>query len=127
MDILSRKDQVDMKDDDKNIKMLKDKLWIRRISTEAKIAMFRENQIVEETILLEEIQKNNMKEQEVQKELEKDDSQAWKDNRVIYIKGKIYIPNNQKIQEQILQDNHEPVDIRQLGQQRMLELIKRNY
>ena len=116
-----------MKDDDKNIKMLKDKLWIRRISTEAKIAMFRENQIVEETILLEEIQKNNMKEQEVQKELEKDDSQAWKDNRVIYIKGKIYIPNNQKIQEQILQDNHEPVDIRQLGQQRMLELIKRNY
>ena len=127
MDILLRKDQVDMKDNDKNIKMLKDKLWIRRISIEAKIAMFRENQIVEETILLEEIQKNNMKEQEVQKELEKDDSQAWKDNRVIYIKGKIYIPNNQKIQEQILQDNHKLVDIRQLGQQRMLELIKRNY
>ena len=127
MDILLRKDQVDMKDNDKNIKMLKDKLWIRRISIEAKIAMFRENQIVEETILLEEIQKNNMKEQEVQKELEKGDSQAWKDNRVIYIKGKIYIPNNQKIQEQILQDNHKLVDIRQLGQQRMLELIKRNY
>ena len=127
MDILLRKDQVDMKDNDKNIKMLKVKLWIRMISIEAKIAMFRENQIVEETILLEEIQKNNMKEQEVQKELEKDDSQAWKDNRVIYIKGKIYIPNNQKIQEQILQDNHKLVDIRQLGQQRMLELIKRNY
>ena len=38
--------------------------------------MFRENQMVEETILLEEIQKNNTKEQEVQKELEKEDGQA---------------------------------------------------
>jgi len=32
--------------------------------------------LVEETILLEEIQKNNMREQEVQKELEKEDGQA---------------------------------------------------
>ena len=127
MDILSRKDQVDMKNDEKNIKILKDKLWISRISTEAKIAIFRENQMVEETTLLEEIQKNNMKEQEVQKELEKGDSQAWKDNRVIYIEGKIYVPNNQNIQEQILQDNYELADIRQPELQRMLELIKRNY
>jgi len=38
--------------------------------------MFRENQMVEETILLKEIQKNNTKEQKVQKELEKEDGQA---------------------------------------------------
>ena len=56
--------------------MLKDRLWIRRINTEAEIAMFRRNQIVEETILLEEIWKNNTREQEVQKNLEKKDSQA---------------------------------------------------
>ena len=44
-----------------------------------------------------------------------------------YIKGKIYVLNNWKIQEQILQKNHEPVDIGYLGQQRILKLIKRNY
>ena len=64
--------------------------------------MFRENQIVKETILLEEIQKNNTKEQEVQKELEKEDGQAQKDNGVVYMKEKIYVSNNWKIQEQIL-------------------------
>ena len=64
--------------------------------------MFRENQMVEETILLEEIQKNNTKEQEVQKELEKEDGQAQKDNGVVYMKEKIYVSNNWKIQEQIL-------------------------
>ena len=40
---------------------------------------------------------------------------------------KIYIPNNQKIKEKILQENHNPVDIRHLEQQWMMELIKRNY
>ena len=39
------------------------------------------------------------------------------------MEGKIYIPNNQKIQEQILQKNHKPADM----EQRMFELIKRNY
>ena len=83
-----------MREDNKNTKMLKDELWKRKMSTEA---MFRGNQIIEEITLLEEIQKNNTREQEVQKELEKKDGQAWKDNRVVYIEEKIYIPNNQKI------------------------------
>ena len=47
--------------------------------------MFRENQMVEETILLKEIQKNNTRKQEVQKKLEK---------------------------EQILQKNHRLADIK---------------
>ena len=59
--------------------------------------MFRENQLIKEITLLEEIQKNNIKKQEVQKELEKKDRQAWENNRVVYIKGKIYVPNNWKI------------------------------
>ena len=54
-DILSRKDQVDIMEDNKNIKMLKDKLWTRSVSIEAEVAMFRGNQIVEKTILLKEI------------------------------------------------------------------------
>jgi len=43
------------------------------------------------------------------------------------MEGQIYIPNNRKLKEQILQKNHDPVDISHLGQQRMLELVKRNY
>ena len=77
--------------------------------------------------MLEEIQKNNTREQKVQKKLEKEDGQTWKDNRIVYIEEKIYIPNNWKIQEKILQENHNPADIGHSEQQRMLELIKRNY
>jgi len=61
------------------------------------------------------------------KELEKKDGQAWEENGLIYMDGRIYIPNSQKIKERILQENHEPVDIRHLGQQQMMDLIKRNY
>ena len=35
-----------------------------------------------------------MMEQEVQKKLEKEDGQVWEDNRVVYMEGKIYVPNN---------------------------------
>ena len=43
------------------------------------------------------------------------------------MEGRIYISNNQKIKEKILQENHDPVDIEHPGQQWMMELIKRNY
>jgi len=46
--------------------------------------------------------------------LEKKDSQAWEDNSIIYVEERIYIPNNKKIQEQILQENHDPADIEHL-------------
>ena len=83
--------------------------------------------MVEETTLLKEIRRNQTREQKVQKELEKDEGQAWEDDRIVYIDGKIYVSNNKRIQEQILQENHDQVDIGYSGQQRMLELLKRNY
>ena len=43
------------------------------------------------------------------------------------MEGQIYILNNRKLKEQILQENHDPIDISHLEQQRMLELVKRNY
>jgi len=58
IDILSRKDQVDIKNNNKYIKMLKDKLWIRRVNTEAKVIVLRRNQVVEETTLLDKIRRN---------------------------------------------------------------------
>jgi len=83
--------------------------------------------VVEETTILEEIRKNKTKEQEVCKELEKKDSQSYEEKGIVYMDGRIYIPNNQKIRERILQENHEQVNIGHPGQQRMMKLIKRNY
>ena len=68
----------------------------------AEVTLIRKNQVVEETTLLEKIQRNNIKEQEVVKELEKNNEQAWEEDGIVYVEGRIYISNNQKIQEQIL-------------------------
>ena len=38
-----------------------------------------------------------MREQEIQKESEKDNRQAWEDNGIVYVKERIYVPNNRKI------------------------------
>ena len=76
---------------------------------------------------MEEIRKNKTKEQEVCKELEKEDGQSFEEDGIVYVDGKIYILNNQKIRERILQENHEPVNIGHLGQQMMMKLIKQNY
>ena len=51
-----------------------------------------------------------MKKLEVIKELEKEDSQSWKEKGIIYMDKRIYVLNNQKIQKKILQENHNPVD-----------------
>ena len=70
IDILSRKDQVNTKKDNKDVQMLKEELW-KRWQITADITMLQRNQVVEETTLLEEIWWNGMKEQEVIKKLEK--------------------------------------------------------
>jgi len=42
-------------DDNRNIKLLKDELWIRQIKMETKIAIIRKSQMVEEITLLNKI------------------------------------------------------------------------
>jgi len=53
--------------------------------------------------------------------------QSWEENKIIYIDGKIYVPRNRQLRDEILSDNHNPLDVRHPGQHRMMELIKRNY
>ena len=120
-----RKDQVDTWEDNKDVKMLKKELWTRR--TTAEIMMLKRYKSLEDSNLLEEIQRNNTKKQEVGQELKKENSLAWKQDGIIYMEGRIYIPNNRKLKEWILQKNHDLVDISHPRQQRMLELVKRNY
>jgi len=124
-DILSRKDQVNTKEDNKDIQLLKEELWSRRMSVN--ITIIGRKTIMDECDIIKEIKKNNTREKEVIQALNKGDGLTWEEDRVVYMEGRIYVPNNKKIREEILEENHNLVDVRHPGQQRMLELIKRNY
>jgi len=119
---LSRKDQVNTKEDNKDVQLLKEELWTGR--TTAEVIMLNRNQTTDNLDLLEEIQRNNTREQEVQQVLKKKDGLTWEQDGIAYIKGRIYIPNNKKLREKILQKNHDFVDVGYPGQQRMMELLK---
>ena len=58
--------------------------------------------MIEETTILEEIQRNGTREQKVCKKLGKEDGQSWEKNGIIYVDRRIYMPNSQKIKEKIL-------------------------
>ena len=49
---------MDTIEDNKNIKILKDKLWLRQVNMKTEVVVIRGSQAVEETILLEEIRRN---------------------------------------------------------------------
>ena len=59
--------------------------------------------------------------------MEKQDGLTWEEDGVVYMEGRIYIPNNKKIKEEILKKNHNLADVEYPGQYRMLELLKRMY
>ena len=81
----------------------------------------------EECNIIKEIQKNNTREKEVVQALEKQDRLTWEEDRVVYMEGRIYVPNNKRIREEILKENHDSVDMSHPGQHRLLELLKRIY
>ena len=124
-DILLRKDQINMKEDNKNIQILKEELWTRR--TMAEVMMLKRMITTNKQEILEEIRRNSTKEQEVIQVLEKDNGLLWEEDKIIYMERRMYIPNSKKLKEKILQENHNSVDVEHLEQQRMLELIKQNY
>jgi len=75
----------------------------------------------------ERIKKIQTREQEITKLLKKEDRQSWEENGIVYIDGKIYVPKNRQLRDEILSDNHNPPDVEYPEHHRMLELIKRNY
>ena len=86
-----------------------------------------ENKAREESGILKEIRRIETREKEVTQALERNNSITWEEDRLVYMEGRIYVPNNKKIKEEILKKNHNSVDVRHPEQQRMLELLKRNY
>ena len=123
-DILSRKDQVNTKENNKNIQLLKKELWSKR--TTAEITMIGRKMTVDESNLIKKIKRNNTREKKVVQALEKEDGLTWEEG-VVYMEGRIHILNNKKIREEILKENHNSVDVGHPEQQQMLELLKRNY
>ena len=124
-DILSRKDQVNTKEDNKDVQLLKDEMWTRK--TTAKVTMLGRKMLMEEGDIIKKIRKNNTREKEVVQALEKNDRLTWEEDGVAYMEGRIYVPNNKKLREEILKEHHDPADIRHPGQHKMMELLKRTY
>jgi len=114
-----------MKEDNKDVQLLKKELWARR--TTAKITMIGRKTTADKNNRIKEIRRNNTREKEVVQTLEKKDGLTWEEDGVVYMEGRIYVPNNKKIREEILKENHDSVDVGHLGQHRMLELLKRMY
>ena len=68
---MSRKDQVDTKEDNEDIQLLKEKSWTRR--TIAEVTMLKRNKMTDNLDILEEIKRNNTREHEVDQALKKGD------------------------------------------------------
>ena len=100
-------------------------MWIRK--TTVKITMLGRKVMTEESDIVKKIWKNNTREKKIIQALEKEDGLAWEEDRIAYMEGRIYMPNNKKLREEILKKHHDPVDIEHPGQHRMLELLKRTY
>ena len=113
VDILSRKEQVNTKEDNKNVELLKEELWQWR--TTAEITMIKRKTTAEEGNILKEIKRNTTREKEVVQALKKENGLTWEEDGVVYIEGRIYIPNSKKIWEEILKKNHDSVDVEHPG------------
>jgi len=113
-----------MKEDNKDVQLLKEELWSRK--TTADIMMIERKMTTDECDIIKEI-RSNTREKEVIQALKKEDGLTWEEDGVVYMEERIYVPNSKKIREEILEENHNLVDVGHPGQQRMLELIKRNY
>ena len=124
VDILSWKDQIDTKEDNKNVQLLKDEIWTRKMT--AKVTIL-ERMMTEESNIIKRIQRNNTREKEIVQVLEKNNRSTWKEERVVYMEGRIYMLNNKEIREEILKEHHDPADIGHPKQLRMMEILKRTY
>ena len=89
-----------MKEDNEDIQMLKEELWMRRTIVE--VTMLKRKTITNKQEILEEIRRNGTKEQEVIQALKKNDGLLWEEDEIVYIEGKMYIQNNKKLKEKIL-------------------------
>ena len=73
--------------------------------------------------IIKRIKRNGTREKEVLQALQKKDGSVWEEDKVVYMEGRIYIPNNKDIKEEILKEHHDPADVGHLGQHKMQEKL----
>ena len=95
---MSRKDQVNTKNDNKDVQLLKEELWTRRITVE--VTILKRMTTTDNLEIMKEIKRDNTKEWEVVQALEKNDGLSWKEDGIVYVEGRIYVPNNKRIMTQ---------------------------
>ena len=100
---------MNTREDNKDIQLLKKELWSRRTTVE--ITMIKRKITEEESDIIKEIRRNNTREKKVVQALKKEDGLTWEENRMVYMKGRVYVPNNKKIRKEILKENHDLVDV----------------
>ena len=64
--------------------------------------ILKRNKMIDNLDILKEIKRNNTREHKVDQVLKREDGLIWEQDRIIYIEGRIYIPNNKRLKEQIL-------------------------
>ena len=106
---MSRKNQVNTKENNKDVQLLKKELWTRRMTAE--VTMLKKTTTTDDLDIMEEIKRNNTKEQKVVQVLEKNDRLSWEEDRIVYAEGRIYVPNNKKLKERILQKNYDLMNV----------------
>ena len=116
---------MNTKEDNKDVQLLKDEMWTRKSTSEIKV--FDERRRVDESDIIRKIRKNNTREKEVVQAIEREDGLAWEEDEVVYMEGRIYVPNNKDLKEEIMREHHDLADVGHPGQHRMHELIKRTY
>jgi len=77
----------------------------------AEVIMLRRMTTADDLEIIKEIKRNNTKKQEVVQALEKNNGLSWEEDRIVYMEGRIYVPNNKKLKEKILQENYDSVDV----------------
>ena len=70
-----------------------------------------ENKAREESGILKEIRRIKTREKKVIQALERNNGTTWEEDGLVYMEGRIYVPNNKKVKEEILKENHDSVDV----------------
>ena len=63
----------------------------------AEIVIMEENKARKESRILKEIRRIEIREKEVIQALERNDGTTWEEDGLVYIEGRIYVPNNNKV------------------------------
>jgi len=74
---------VDTKEDNKDIQLLKEELWIRR--TKVEVTMLKRNKMTDNLDILEEIRRNNTREYKVDQALKREDRLIWEQDGIVYM------------------------------------------